>query len=347
MRNQSNRQITLAARPKGAPKDSDFKLVESAIPRPGPGQMLCRVVYLSLDPYVRGRMNDGPNYAAPIPIGGVVVGRTVSQVVESNLAGYAAGDFVFCDTIGWQEYGAIGADALNLRKLDPALAPISTALGVLGIPGLTAWYGMLELGQPKAGETVVVSAATGSVGSLAGQIARLKGCRTVGIAGAPEKCAFAVASLGYEVCVSHHSKDLAAELRAACPKGIDVYYENVGGKVFEAVFPLMNNFSRLTLCGQISGYNATELPQGPDKSPLWLMGMILKRMRLSGFVTSDHLDRFDEFQRDVSGWLRDEKIRYREDITEGIENAVHAFQGLLVGRNFGKPVVRISSDPTR
>jgi NADPH-dependent curcumin reductase CurA len=347
MRNLSNRQILLTARPKGAPKDSDFRRVESQLPTPGLGQMLTRVIYLSLDPYVRGRMNDGPSYAAPVQIDGVITGRTVSQVIESNLAGYAPGDFVFCDTVGWQEYGVIGADALGLRKLDPKQAPISASLGVLGMPGFTAWYGLLELGAPKAGQTVVVSAATGAVGSLAGQIARIKGCRTVGIAGAPEKCAFAVEALGYDACISHHSDQLVAELRAACPKGVDVYFENVGGKVFDAVFPQMNNFSRLVLCGGISGYNATTLPRGPDRTSQVLMSMIGRRMKASGFVIGDHRDRFDEFQNEVSTWLREGKIRHREDITQGLENAVQAFQGLLEGRNFGKQLVQISDDPTR
>lgn len=347
MRNQINRRIVLAARPVGAPKDTDFRLSEAEMPIPGPGQMLSRVIYLSLDPYVRGRMNDGPSYAAPAQIDGVMPGRTVSQVIESSLPGYAPGDFVFCDTVGWQEYGIIDGDALGLRKLDPKHAPISAALGVLGMPGFTAWYGLLELGQPKAGETVVVSAATGSVGSLAGQIARIKGARTVGVAGAPEKCAYAVEALGYDACVSHHSSALAAELRTACPKGIDVYFENAGGKVFDAVFPQMNNFSRLVLCGGISGYNATALPPGPDRTQQVMMGMIGKRMRASGFVVGDHRGRFDEFQRQAGGWLREGKIRHREDIAQGLEAAVSAFQGLLQGRNFGKQLVQLSDDPTR
>ncbi|MSP42719.1 MAG: NADP-dependent oxidoreductase [Alphaproteobacteria bacterium] len=347
MRNLSNRQIVLAARPKGAPKDSDFRFTESPVPEPGPGQMLCRVIYLSLDPYVRGRMNDGPSYAAPVQIAGVITGRTVSQVMESNLDGYAPGDFVFCDTVGWQEYGVIDASALGLRKVDPQQAPISAALGVLGMTGFTAWYGLLEIGAPKAGETVVVSAATGSVGSLAGQIARIKGCRTVGIAGAAEKCAFAVETLGYDACISHHSNNLDAELRAACPKGIDVYFENVGGKVFEAVCPQMNNFSRIVLCGGISGYNATELPHGPNKLASVMMSMIGRRMTAAGFVIGDHRSRFNEFQTQVSGWLREGKVRHREDIIQGLENAVHAFQGLLEGRNFGKQLVQISDDPTK
>ncbi len=346
MRNQSNRQIVLAARPAGAPKDTDFRWVESDIPSPGPGQMLTRVIYLSLDPYVRGRLNDGPSYAAPIQIDGIIAGRTVSQVTQSNLAGYSPGDFVFCDTVGWQEYGVLAGDALGLRRLDPEQAPLSAALGVLGMPGFTAWYGLLELGMPRPGETVVVSAATGSVGSLAGQIAKIRGCRTVGIAGAPEKCAFAVETLGYDVCLSHHSNNLAAELAAACPEGIDVYFENVGGKVFEAVFPQMNNFSRIVLCGGISGYNATQPPEGPNRAPDMMMSMVRRRMRASGFVIGDHRNRFDEFQTQVGGWLRDGKVRHREDITQGLENAVHAFQGLLEGRNFGKQLIQVSSDPT-
>ena len=346
MRNQFNRQIVLAARPVGAPKDSDFSLIETPVPSPEPGQILVRVIYLSLDPYMRGRLNAGPSYAAPVEIGGVITGRTVSQVVESRLAGYAPGDFVFCDTVGWQEYGLIDAGALGLRKLDPKFAPISTALGVLGMPGFTAWYGLLELGAPKPGETVVVSAATGAVGSLAGQIAKINGCRAVGIAGSPEKCAFAVRELGYDACVSHLGAALPADLREICPKGVDVYFENVGGKVFEAVFPQMNNFSRLVLCGQISGYNALTPPEGPNKAPLVMMGMIGKRMRASGFVIGDHRDRFEAFLQEAGGWLREGKIRHREDIAMGLENAVSAFQGLLEGHNFGKQLVQISEDPS-
>jgi NADPH-dependent curcumin reductase len=292
-------------------------------------------------------MNDAPSYAAPVQIGGVITGRTVSQVMESRLAGYAPGDFVFCDTVGWQEYGIIDASAPGLRKVDPKQAPLSTALGVLGMTGFTAWYGLLQIGAPRAGETVVVSAATGAVGSVAGQIARIKGCRTIGIAGAPEKCAFAVETLGYDACLSHHSKNLDSELRAACPKGIDVYFENVGGKVFEAVYPQMNNFSRIVLCGGISAYNATELPQGPNKLPSVMMGMIGRRIKAEGFVISDHRARFDEFHRQVSGWLRDGRMRHREDIVQGLENTVHAFQGLLEGRNFGKQLVQICDDPTK
>ncbi|MEQ1890431.1 MAG: NADP-dependent oxidoreductase [Alphaproteobacteria bacterium] len=347
MRNLTNRQIVLAARPIGAPKESDFRFAETAIAAPGPGQMLTKVIYLSLDPYVRGRMNDAPSYAFPVQIDGVITGRTVSQVMESRLDGYAPGDFVFCDTVGWQEYGVISGDALGLRKVDPQLAPISAALGVLGMTGFTAWYGLLEIGAPRAGETVVVSAAAGSVGSLAGQIARIKGCRTVGIAGAPEKCAYAVETLGYDVCLSHHSVNLEAELRAACPKGIDVYFENVGGKVFEAVCPQMNNFSRIVLCGGISGYNATELPQGPNKLASVMMSMIGRRMKAEGFVIGDHRGRFGEFHSQVSGWLREGRVRHREDITQGLENTVRAFQGLLEGRNFGKQLVQISDDPTQ
>ncbi len=345
MRNAINRQVRMAARPVGAPKDSDFRLVESEMPVPGADEMLVRVIYLSLDPYFRGRMNDGPSYAAPMQIDDVMIGRTVSQVVESNLEGYAPGDFVFCDPVGWQEFGIVRGDALGLRKLDPAVAPISTALGVLGMPGFTAWYGLLELGKPEAGETVVVSAAAGAVGSLVGQIAKIKGCRAVGIAGAQEKCDFVVQEFGFDACVSHHSDTLFADLKGECPQGIDVYFENVGGKVFDAVFPQMNLFSRLVLCGQISQYNATARPAGPGAS--LVMGLIGRRMTASGFVIGDHRDRFDEFQDEVAGWIRAGKVSFREDIASGLENAAGAFQGLLEGRNFGKQLVQVGDDPTR
>jgi NADPH-dependent curcumin reductase len=334
-----NRQIVLKSRPLGAPTPSDFSPVDAPMPRPAAGEVLCRTIYLSLDPYMRGRISAGRSYAKPVEPGQVIVGGTVSQVVESRHDGVAAGDFVLGNN-GWQEYAV--ANGGMLRKLDPAVAPISTALGVLGMPGLTAYVGLLDIGRPRPGETVVVAAASGAVGSVVGQLARIKGCRVVGVAGAPEKCRWVVEALGFDDCVSHGADDLAGALAKACPAGIDVYFENVGGKVLEAVLPLLNVKARIPLCGLISQYNATESPRGPDLRPL-----LVNRAVLQGFIISDHLDRLPEFLRECTGWLREGRLKYREDIVEGLARAPEAFIGLLRGRNFGKQLVRVSPDPTR
>ena len=258
---ESGTRVLLAARPVGEPKESDFRIENMPVPTPGAGQMLLRTLWLSLDPYMRGRMSDAPSYAAPVAIGQVMEGRTVAEVVSSNLAGFAAGDIVFSPN-GWQTHAI--SDGKLVRKIDPALAPVSTALGVLGMPGMTAYTGLLDIGQPKAGETVVVSAASGAVGSVVGQIARIKGARAVGIAGGPDKCRYVVDELGFDACIDHRAPDLPGRLKQACPKGIDVYFENVGGAVFEAIFPLLNNFARVPVCGQIATYNATEMPAGSN-----------------------------------------------------------------------------------
>ena len=339
-----NRQVCLAAHPSGFPRESDFHVTDGPVPEPGAGQMLCRTIYLSLDPYMRGRMNPGPSYAPGVGLGEVMVGGTVSQVVHSNLDGYVPGDIVLNGN-GWQQFGL--SDGAGVRKLDPAEAPISTALGVLGMPGMTAYVGLLDHGRPRAGETVVVSAASGAVGAVVGQIARICGCRVVGIAGAQEKCDYVVHELGFDSCVSHRDDDLAGALRTACPDGIDVYFENVGGKVFEAVLPLLNTFARVPVCGRIANYNLSAPPPGPDGVPR-LMGLTLvRRITFRGFIVFDHRDREPDFLRDVSGWLREGRIRYREDIVDGIDQAIPAFLGLLEGKNFGKLLVRVADDPTR
>lgn len=270
-----SRRIVLAARPVGGPKDEDFRLEETDIPAPADGEALLRTIYLSLDPYQRGRMNAGPSYSKAVEIGEVMEGATVSEVVESKDEELRPGDIVIGRT-GWQEYAV--ADGKVLQKIDPALAPISTALGVLGMPGMTAYTGLLNIGRPKAGETVVVSSAAGAVGSAVGQIAKVLRCRAVGIAGGKAKCEYVVNELGFDACVDHHQAGLADELKAACPKGIDVNFENVGGKVFEAVLPLMNPFGRIPVCGLIAHYNATELPPGPDKVPLLMRSILFKRL---------------------------------------------------------------------
>ncbi|HVJ51494.1 MAG TPA: NADP-dependent oxidoreductase [Aliidongia sp.] len=334
----TNRQITLAARPVGEPKESDFALVEAPIPAPGPGQALLRTLWLSLDPYMRGRMSDAKSYAKPVQIGEVMTGGTVSEVVSSNVEGFKPGDIVEGRT-GWQEYAL--SNGSDLRPVDRSLAPISTALGVLGMPGMTAYVGLRNIGQPKEGETVVVAAASGAVGSLVGQIAKLKGARAVGIAGGKEKCDYVVRELGFDACLDHRSPTLADDLKAACPKGIDVYFENVGGAVWQAVFPLLNTFARVPLCGLIAQYNATSLPPGPNMVPALMRSILSNRLTMKGFIVFDYADQQGDFLREAGAWLKEGKIKHREDIVDGIEKAPAAFMGMLQGRNFGKMLVRI------
>ncbi len=344
MPQRSNRQIVLAARPVGAPKPSDFRLVEGAAPQPGAGEMLCETIYLSLDPYMRGRMSDAPSYTPPVEVGGVMAGGTVARVVESDAQGYAPGDFVV-GYGGWQDYSV--SDASGMRKLDPSTAPISTALGVLGMPGMTAYSGLLEIGKPKDGETLVVAAASGAVGSVVGQIAKIKGCRAVGIAGGSEKCAYVTDELGFDACVDHRAPDFAAALESACPDGVDIYWENVGGPVFETVLDLLNPFARVPVCGLIAHYNATALPEGPNLLPRLMRAVLTKRLTLRGFIVWDFREREADFQREMGAWVRERHVRYREDIVDGLENAPETMIGLLEGRNFGKQLVRVSPDPTR
>jgi NADPH-dependent curcumin reductase CurA len=333
-------RILLASRPVGEPKESDLRIEDMPVPAPGPGEMLLRTLWLSLDPYMRGRMSDAPSYATPVAIGQVMEGRTVSEVVASNLEGYAPGDIVLSPS-GWQTH-ALSKGKLT-RKIDPSIAPVSTALGVLGMPGMTAYTGLLDIGQPKAGETVVVSAASGAVGSAVGQIAKIKGARAVGIAGGPAKCRYVVDELGFDACINHRAPDMAGELKAACPNGIDVYFENVGGAVFEAVFPLFNNFARVPVCGQIATYNASEMPAGALHTSQVTRAILTKRLTLRGFIVTDFAARHDYFLRDVSAWVREGRIKYREDVVDGLEKAPRALIGLLRGENFGKMLVRVAA----
>ena len=335
-----NRQVLLASRPSGEPTADNFRLAEAEVPRPGPGQMLLRTIYLSLDPYMRGRMNAGRSYARPVEVGEVMEGRAVAEVVESNLAGYQPGDVVFAP-IGWQEYAL--SDGKEARKLDPALGPASYALGVLGMPGLTAYAGLLTIGQPRPGETVVVAAASGAVGSLVGQIAKIKGCRAVGIAGGERKCRFVTEELGFDACLDHRDPALPERLKEACPSGIDVYFENVGGKVFDAVFPLLNNFARVPVCGLIAQYNQTEPPPGPDRVAALMMATLVKRLTFRGFIVTDFAAQLPQFLKDMSAWLKEGKVKYREDVTDGIENAPRELIGLLKGENFGKKIIRVGT----
>jgi NADPH-dependent curcumin reductase len=334
-----NRQIVLAARPQGEPKESDFRLVETPVPEPGPGQVLLRTLYLSLDPYMRGRMSAGPSYAAATEINDVMGGATVCRVEASHLSDFKVGDIVEAYT-GWQEYAL--SDGRGVRKLDPNLAPISTALGVLGMPGMTAWTGLMNIGQPKAGETLVVAAASGAVGSVVGQLAKIKGCRTVGIAGGERKCKYVVDELGFDACIDHRRPDFAEALAEACPKGIDIDFENVGGPVFDAVLPLLNTFARVPVCGLIAHYNATELPTGVDRVPLLMRQVLTKRLTLRGFIVSDFANQQPDFLAEVGPLVRDGRIKYREDIVDGLENAPRGLIGLLRGENFGKMLVRVA-----
>jgi len=335
----TTRRVLLKSRPVGAPKPSDFEIVETPLPALNDGELLCRTIYLSLDPYMRGRISGVKSYARGVDPGELMVGGTVSEVVESKHPSFKAGDFVQGQN-GWQTLAI--SNGAGVRTLDPARAPISTALGVLGMPGMTAYVGLLDIGQPKPGETVVVSAASGAVGAVVGQIAKLKGCRAVGVAGSKDKCEYVVNELGFDACVNYKTDALVGALQAACPKGIDVYFENVGGATTEAVAPLLNPFSRIPVCGLISMYNASS----PAPGPSW-RHILTNRVLVKGFIVSDHLDRMPAFLGDMSTWVRDGKVKFREDIVAGLENAPDAFIGLLEGKNFGKMLVRVGEDRTR
>ncbi|MBH2934157.1 NADP-dependent oxidoreductase [Serratia marcescens] len=339
---QQNRRFLLASRPHGEPTAANFRLDTVPAPQPAAGQLVLRTVYLSLDPYMRGRMSDAPSYAPPVEIGQVMVGGTVSRVAASQHPDFNVGDWVL-GYDGWQDYAL--SDGSGLRTLGPHLPHPSRLLGVLGMPGFTAYMGLLDIGQPQAGETLVVAAASGAVGSVVGQIGKLKGCRVVGVAGGAEKCRYVVEELGFDACLDHRAPDFAEQLAAACPKGIDIYYENVGGAVFDAVLPLLNTKARIPVCGIIAHYNATGLPAGPDRLPL-LEGLILrKRIRMQGFIIfDDYGSRFDEFLQQMSSWVEQGKIKFREDIVDGLEQAPQAFIGLLQGKNFGKLVIRVADE---
>lgn len=338
-----NRQIVLAERPEGMPNERHLQLREASVVAPGDGQVLVRTIYLSLDPYMRGRMSAAKSYAASVEIGAVMEGATVGEVVESRADDFQPGDLVL-GSGGWQEYACLPAAAV--RKLDPAQAPISTAVGVLGMPGFTAYVGLDEIGQPQSGETVVVSAAAGAVGQVVGQIARIRGARVVGVAGADDKCRHVVEAYGFHTCVNYKADDFTDQLAAACPDGIDVYFENVGGTVFEAVRGLLNDFARIPVCGRIAHYNDSEAPPGPDRLVAFMGQVLVKRLRVQGFIQFDYRHRQADFQRDMSAWVRSGEVKYQEDIVDGLENAVDAFQGLLQGRNRGKLLVRVAPDPT-
>ena len=335
-----NQRIVLNSRPIGKPIFDNFRLEELNASTLDDGQLLLKTLFLSLDPYMRGRLSDAPSYAPSVEVGQVIVGGTVSRVEVSNHPAYQEGDLVLGQS-GWQSHAV--SDGAGLTKLDPKMTQPSLALGVLGMPGFTAYMGLLDIGTPKPGETVVVAAASGAVGSVVGQIARLNGCRAIGIAGGKEKCDYVTSELGFDACIDHRAGDFPAQLAAACHGGIDVYFESVGGQVFDAVLPLLNVKARIPVCGLISHYNDTALPNSPDRLPLLARTILTKRLTMRGFIIfDDYGDRYGEFFKQMSTWVQEGKVKFREDIVEGLENAPKAFIGLLEGKNFGKLIVRVA-----
>ena len=335
--NQVNRRITLASRPDGYPTEANFKLVEDKVPSPGPGQVLVRALYLSLDPYMRGRMSDAKSYAAPVPIGGVMEGGIVGPVVASENPRFKVGDMVE-GRLGWQDFAL--SDGRNIRTIDPKAGKLSLNLGVLGMPGLTAYFGLLDLCRPHAGDTVVVSAASGAVGQVVGQIAKLMDCRVVGIAGGTRKIDYITRDLGFDVGVDYKSGDLDAALDKACPDGIDCYFDNVGGAVSEAVFRHLAFRPRIAICGQMALYNV-DAPQPGTRN---LRFMLVHRAKMEGFIVSDFTERFPMALKRLAGWVREGKIKYREDVVDGLENASKAFLRLMHGDNFGKLIIKIADE---
>ena len=334
-----NRQLVLASRPQGEPSVDNFRLVEQTLPALVDGQVLVRHHFLSLDPYMRGRMNEGKSYAQPQPLDAVMIGGTVGEVVESRHPQYRAGDKVV-GMGGWQEYSIVDATQPGLmRKVDTTHIPLSAYLGAVGMPGVTGWYGLTRICQPKAGETVVVSAASGAVGGVVGQLAKTRGCRAVGIAGGPDKCAYVTEELGFDACVDYKQhkdlKSLHAALREVTPDGIDCYFENVGGMVLDAVMMRMNAFGRMAFCGMISGYNGESIPMLNPQL------ILVSRLKLEGFIVSEHMGDWPEALKELGTLVATGKLKYRESIADGLASAPEAFLGLLKGRNFGKQLVKL------
>ena len=341
MTDTTSRQIVLASRPQGRPTLANFRLEQVPMPALPPGGVLLRVLYLSLDPYMRGRMEDRKSYAKPVGVGEVMTGESVAEVIASDHPGYAKGDIVTAH-VGWRTHAA--SNGAGLRKLDPKLAPVTTGIGVLGMPGFTAYSGLTVIGKPKAGETVVVAAASGPVGSLVGQLAKMAGCRAVGIAGGAEKCRYVKGELGFDAAIDHHASDMPAKLAASCPDGIDVYFENVGGAVWQAVLPLLNKFARVPVCGLIAQYNGPPPVEGAQLLAQTMREVLSKSLTLRGFINTEFVpDHYADFLRIVSMGIADGRIRYREDVTDGFENAPATLIGLLEGRNFGKTLIRVAT----
>ena len=336
---QMNRQVLLTRRPHKAPKPDDFEVRDGAMPSPGEGQLLVHNNALSLDPYMRGRMKDEQDaYATPYALGAPLGGATVGTVIESRHERFQAGDLVVGPG-GWQQFSAY--DAAESRKLPSDMEHPSYALGVLGTTGLAAWHGLLTIGEPKAGETLVVGAASGAVGSVVGQIAALKGCRVVGVAGGADKCRYVVKSLGFDACLDYRDPAFAANLKAAVPDGVDIYFENVGGTVFDAVWPLLNIHARVPVCGLVAGYNGADTGADHDRVPELAFTLITKRITMKGFMTGDHNDELGAFTAQMSGWIAAGEIKVREDITNGLDRAPAAFIGMLEGANLGKTIIKL------
>ena len=336
-----NRRIVLAQRPKGMPDADTLSMETSEVPEAGSGEMLIRTEYLSLDPYMRGRMNDAKSYATPLQIGEVMTGQVVGEVVHSNIAEFSLGDRVLSGS-GWQDYVVSdGNQVLNLGK-DPKNP--SWSLGILGMPGYTAYAGLLKIGEPESGETVVVAAASGPVGATVGQIAKIRGCRVVGIAGGSVKCDHVVDTLGFDACIDHRADDFAEQLQKACPDGIDVYFENVGGKVLYAVLPLLNAFARMPVCGVVSWYNLAGMPDGPDHGPAIMSTILKMKVKVQGFIIFDSFPQsvYEEFAAAMHQWLEQGHIKYKEQLIDGLENAPQALNDLLIGKSFGKMVVKVA-----
>jgi NADPH-dependent curcumin reductase CurA len=329
-----NKRVVMASRPAGWVTESNFRIETVPVAKPKDGEVLVKIQWLSLDPYMRGRMNDTKSYAARQEVDAVMVGGTAGEVVESKNPKFQVGDKV-SGMFGWQQYGV--SDGAGLNKIDASRAPMSAFLGVLGMPGVTAWVGLLDICQPKAGETVVVSAASGAVGSVVGQIAKLKGCRAVGIAGGKAKCDYVVNELGFDACIDYKAGRLNDDLRAAAPKGIDCYFENVGGEILDAVLRQMNPFSRIAVCGLISQYNATEA-----YGVKTFQSILTNRIKVQGFIVSDRMELWAKALPELIGWVAGGKIKYRETVAQGLENAPKAFIGLLKGENFGKQLVKLA-----
>jgi NADPH-dependent curcumin reductase CurA len=335
-----NQRFVLASRPKGAPTPENFRLERVALPELQDGEVQLRTLFMSLDPYMRGRMSDAPSYAAPVAIDEVMTAGAVSQVTASRNPKFHEGDLVLGAT-GWQTHSI--SDGSGIVPLPAGIPSPSMALGVLGMPGMTAYMGLMHIGQPQEGETLVVAAASGAVGSVVGQVAKLKGLKVVGVAGGADKCRYVVDELGFDACVDHKSETFAEDLAAACDQGIDIYFENVGGHVFEAVMPLLNARARIPVCGLIAQYNESALPEGPDRFTVLPRLLLTKRIRMQGFIVFDDFgDRHAEFYSAMVPWVRDGKIRFREHLVDGLENAPQAFIGLLQGHNFGKLVVKVA-----
>ncbi|MBU2643335.1 NADP-dependent oxidoreductase [bacterium] len=334
-------RVLLNKRPVGEPRDDDFRIETVPVAEPGEGELLLKVLWLSLDPYMRGRMNDVKSYAPPVGLGEVMVGETVNQVIISKSPHYTVGDIVV-GGVGWQQYAVVPGDSKEIRKVDPELGPISTALYVLGMTGRTAYFGLLQVGEPKPGETVVVAAASGAVGSVVGQIAKIKGCRAVGIAGGKEKCDYVKNELGFDAVIDRKGGNMAADLKAACPDGIDVYFENVGGEVLHAVTPLLNPGARVPICGFVSQYNK-EVPSEME-APHNVLAKLPNPPFHRFLLVREWIREWAAATAQLSAWVKAGKLKYRESVVDGLDNAPATFRGLLQGKNFGKQLIRVA-DP--